>query len=244
MQFRCKPVSQSHYPSTPLSPPPSSSIFYRPSIYVTKKTHVPRIFEAGSMETNSRLPLSHLLQQQRHSLEREEQERWKRHVRKMESIEEHNDYENILRMWDFYSHKKFRGNQSGVVRTAASTLVEKSDGMAAGVGAAPVAIADTHQLLQITPSSSSSAVRKSVIMISKRAGGGGVLKFGPAPPQQQQLPAARAEIDQAAAGRDLPMEVKAEEEEELGRLVEIPGESLETLEQILQVDGQITKADW
>jgi hypothetical protein len=172
-----------------------------------------------------------------------DRERWQRHVRKMDAIEEHNDYENIVRLWDVYSHKKFRNFQTGGGRFAATAAAAGGSGedgdliKMAATSSEPKMIAaarpiETHQLLQI----SGAAARQSVIMISKKAAEGVASSpsqldlLAPLPPAIIPPPERTGE-EQAEEHKDS----KEEEVEELGSLVEEQGDTLETLVQILQV---------
>jgi len=168
------------------------------------------------------------------SPEEAEPERWKRHVRKMEAIEEHNDYENIVRMWDFYSHKKFRNFQaSGRSVSAAAGSSSAHQTMAAEMAdlrkEAAACPAETHQLLQMP----GATFRQSVIMISKRAADGAASSSQLDP--LGELPLDKTAEEQADCDSDSLMDVKEEVVEELGNLVDTEGETLETLEQILEV---------
>jgi hypothetical protein len=173
-----------------------------------------------------------------------DRERWQRHVRKMDAIEEHNDYENIVRLWDVYSHKKFRSFQTGGGRFAATAAAAGSgeDGeltKMAATASEPKIIAaarptETHQLLQMP----GAAPRQSVIMISKKAAEG----VASSPPLQLDvlapLPPAIIPPSEERTGEEQAEEhkdIKEEAGEELGSLVEEQGDTLETLVQILQV---------
>jgi hypothetical protein len=170
-----------------------------------------------------------------------DRERWKRHVRKMDAIEEHNDYENIVRLWDVYSHKKFRSFQTGGGRSAA-TAAATEDGelikMAATSSEPKIIVAarptETHQLLQMP----GAAPRQSVIMISKKAAEGVASSpplqldvLAPLPPAIILPSEERTDEEQVEERKDIKEEVG----EELGSLVEEQGDTLETLVQILQV---------
>jgi hypothetical protein len=158
----------------------------------------------------------------------------------MDAIEEHNDYENIVRLWDVYSHKKFRSFQTGGGRSAA-TAASGEDGdliKMAATASEPKIIAaarptETHQLLQMP----GAAPRQSVIMISKKAAEG----VASSPPQLDLLaplpPAIIPPAEERTDGEQTEerKDIKEEVVEELGSLVEEQGDTLETLVQILQV---------
>jgi hypothetical protein len=170
-----------------------------------------------------------------------DRERWQRHVRKIDAIEEHNDYENIVRLWDVYSHKKFRSFQTGGGRSAATAAATEDGELTkmAATSSEPKMIAtarptETHQLLQMP----GAAARQSVIMISKKA----AESVASSPPLQLELLAPlppviippseeRTGVEQAEERKDIKEEVV----EELGSFVEEQGDTLETLVQILQV---------
>jgi hypothetical protein len=170
-----------------------------------------------------------------------DRERWQRHVRKMDAIEEHNDYENIVRLWDVYSHKKFRNFQTGGGRSAATAAAAEDGELTkmAATSSEPKIIAaarptETHQLLQMP----GAAPRQSVIMISKKAAEGVAssppqldVLLAPLPPVILPPSEERTEEEQAEERKDIKEEVG----EELGSLVEEQGDTLETLVQILQV---------
>jgi hypothetical protein len=173
-----------------------------------------------------------------------DRERWQRHVRKMDAIEEHNDYENIVRLWDVYSHKKFRSFQTGGGRSTAATAATAGSGedgdlsKMAATSSEPKMIAaarptETHQLLQMP----GAAPRQSVIMISRKAAEGVAASppqldvLAPLPPAIIPPSEERTDEEQTEERKD----IKEEAGEELGSLVEEQGDTLETLVQILQV---------
>ncbi len=165
-----------------------------------------------------------------------DRERWQRHVRKMDAIEEHNDYENIVRLWDVYSHKKFRSFQTGGGRSAATAAAAEDGELTkmAATSSEPKMIAaarptETHQLLQMP----GAAARQSVIMISKKAAEG----VASSSPQLDVLlaPLPPVSIPPSEERTEEHKDIKEEAVEELGSLVEEQGDTLETLVQILQV---------
>ena len=192
----------------------------------------------SAVETSvSRTPVSSSLTQR---WQKEEQERWRRHIRKMESLDEQQDYASILRYWD-YSHKKFRNCRAGGQSSVATSTTRRRNRDEAL--ASSEASMDTHEQLQMA----GSVARQSVIMISKRKSGGAAEGGDPllSPPL---LPPKKTNLDNEAgtevSGGSLPPEVFKEEdkedEEEAGlSLEEKEGQNLENLdklEQILQVN--------
>jgi hypothetical protein len=181
----------------------------------------------GQSDEDSVAPLSQRWQ-------REEQERWQRHVRKMESIEEHFDHENVLRFWD-YSHKKFRTRVAGgqPIDSARNTAAQTTATMTlTGTDSSAGAPEKTHELLQI----GSSVPRQSVIMISKRKGVGGTSKdtdeMSTLPLLAPDPPSSRLSIEAEA---DEVIDAAEVKKDELTNLVDAEVENIENIEEILQV---------